>query len=134
MATREFKVGDYVFAEDSAYASRDKITAIEQSTGSRKGQIYKVGINWFFADELRPDFEAMTKNLVKNVGGVVSFTNTEDKLKFRHKKDTHTLTGLCQTEHFVYAITSTGEIINLCYLSELQHERIYNYFKSWKKY
>lgn len=46
-------LGDILLGENKCYSQFGKVTAIKQSSGSRKGLIYKIGINYFFADEIK---------------------------------------------------------------------------------
>ena len=127
MATTDFRIGNYVIAEDSTYSQRGQITETRMSAGSRKEMIYKVGINWFFADEMKFDFEAMIKEIVKSKDRILPLRNYDKLLRFRHKKDTHTLVGLVIGDYFAYVITGTGDMINVTFLTDLQQERIYKH-------
>lgn len=128
MATTDFRIGHYVIAEDSAYSQRGKITETRMSTGTRKGMLYKVGINYFFADEMKFDFEAMIKSVIADCyDGVLSLMNYSKPFRFRHKTETKTLTGLVKNDYFVYAVTDKGELVNLVFVTPLQLERMYNY-------
>lgn len=46
-------LGDILLGEKKYSSQFGKVTAIEQSSGSRKGLIYKIGIEYFFADEIK---------------------------------------------------------------------------------
>ena len=46
-------LGDILLGENKCYSQFGKVTAIKESSGSRKGLIYKIGIDYFFADEIK---------------------------------------------------------------------------------
>ena len=52
MTDKELKLGMVVCGRNKVYHDVGEIESIEPSTGSRKGLLYKVGINYFFADDI----------------------------------------------------------------------------------
>lgn len=51
---KELKLGMLVIGENSIYRQEGRIDDICESTGTRKGKLYRVGINYFFEDEIIP--------------------------------------------------------------------------------
>lgn len=51
---KELKLGMLVIGENSVYRDEGRIDEIRESTGTRKGKLYKVGYNYFFEDEIIP--------------------------------------------------------------------------------
>lgn len=51
---KELKLGMLVIGENDIYRHEGRIEDICESTGERKGKLYKVGINYFFEDEITP--------------------------------------------------------------------------------
>ena len=56
MTDKDLHLGMVVCAKNGIVNENGRIKEIEPSTGSRKGLIYKVGVNWFFADEIYIDW------------------------------------------------------------------------------
>lgn len=56
MTDKDLHLGMVVCGKDNVTSEHGRIKEIESSTGSRKGLIYKVGVNWFFADEICIDW------------------------------------------------------------------------------
>lgn len=98
---KTFKVGDPCIGINSAYYQQGEIKESEISTGARKERIYRVGINWFFADELRPWYDGMIAKLIGK------------DIQYRPKRE------ICFThdriKYVVQAIVF-NEYINHCYL------------------
>ena len=61
MTDKELKLGMVVCGQNNAFYDRGKIKTIELSTGSRKGLLYKVGINYFFSDEIDVDWACINE-------------------------------------------------------------------------
>jgi hypothetical protein len=51
---KELKLGMLVIGENNIYRQEGRIDDICESTGTRKGKLYRVGINYFFEDEIIP--------------------------------------------------------------------------------
>lgn len=51
---KELKLGMLVIGENDICREEGRIDKICESTGTRKGKLYKVGINYFFDDEITP--------------------------------------------------------------------------------
>ena len=51
---KELKLGMLVIGDNSIYRQEGRIDEIRESTGTRKGKMYRVGINYFFEDEIIP--------------------------------------------------------------------------------
>ena len=51
---KELKLGMLVIGENNIYRQEGRIDDICESTGTRKGKLYRVGINYFFEDEITP--------------------------------------------------------------------------------
>lgn len=49
-------LGDFLRGENGINCDVGCVTAMSQSTGSRKGMIYKIGFGWYFADEIKHDW------------------------------------------------------------------------------
>lgn len=127
MATREFKVGDYVIGKNNANCEVGKVEDKQMSTGSRKEMIYKVGVNWFFADEMEYDYHAMIRAMIGNIGGVKPFKPYDKKFTFTHKKVKHTLAVLCLSSSFAYIVTEKGDLFCLSYMTDAQVKRLYEF-------
>lgn len=59
MTDKELKLGMVVNGSNKVMNDTGKIKDIHQSSGSRKGLLYKVGINYYFADEIRVDWNCI---------------------------------------------------------------------------
>lgn len=53
MVDGEIGLGDLLYGECCVYAHFGKVVAMEQSKGARKGWIYKIDCDWFFADQIK---------------------------------------------------------------------------------
>lgn len=51
---KELKLGMLVIGDNGIYRQEGHIDNICESTGTRKGKLYKVGIRYFFEDEITP--------------------------------------------------------------------------------
>lgn len=51
---KELKLGMLVIGENDICREEGRINKICESTGERKGKLYRVGINYFFDDEITP--------------------------------------------------------------------------------
>ena len=51
---KELKLGMLVIGENNIHRDEGRIDEIRESTGTRKGKLYKVGYNYFFEDEIIP--------------------------------------------------------------------------------
>ena len=51
---KELKLGMLVIGENDICREEGRIDKICESTGERKGKLYRVGINYFFEDEITP--------------------------------------------------------------------------------
>ena len=51
---KELKLGMLVIGENNIHRDEGRIDEICESTGTRKGKLYKVGYNYFFEDEIIP--------------------------------------------------------------------------------
>ena len=51
---KELKLGMLVIGENDICREEGRIDKICESTGTRKGKLYRVGINYFFEDEITP--------------------------------------------------------------------------------
>lgn len=51
---KELKLGMLVIGENDICREEGRINQICESTGTRKGKLYRVGINYFFDDEITP--------------------------------------------------------------------------------
>ena len=51
---KELKLGMLVIGENDICREEGRIDYICESTGERKGKLYRVGINYFFEDEITP--------------------------------------------------------------------------------
>ena len=107
MEKTELKLGQYVIGKNNITYQEGTIDKIEQSTGSRKGLIYKVGINWFFADEIEIDQEGILFAFLQ-WKGVCEF-GKDHGCKFVRNGEKYTLQGLCHSEHFVYLVVTTSD-------------------------
>lgn len=85
-----FKIGDCVYAQNFCYFAKGEITDVQMSTGSRKEPIYKVGINWFFADELTTWYDGEIKNII---GADVDY-HPKKKVKFIHDGIKYTINAI----------------------------------------
>jgi hypothetical protein len=56
MTDKDLHLGMVVCGKNNITIETGRIKKIQPSTGSRKGLIYNVGINWFFADEIYVDW------------------------------------------------------------------------------
>ena len=132
--TPQFKVGDYVIG-DCLYFNKGQIEAIEMSTGERKGLIYKVGINWYFYNFLKPWYDGIISSII----GEDKIYNPKRIIKLQHNGVKYTITGivyksklewcylLVDKEEGTDRIDSTGlRGIGFHSLREKQIERIYN--------
>lgn len=127
METREFNIGDYVIANDRTICQIGKVENKQMSTGSRKEMIYKVGVNYFFADEMEYDYHAMVRAMIDGVGGVKPFKPYEKKFTFTHKKVKHTLAVLCASSSFAYIVTEKGDLFCLTYMKNADVKRLYDF-------
>ena len=123
MERTELKLGQYVIGKNNIYYQQGKIEAIEESTGSRKGLIYKVGINWFFADEIRIDLEGILYAFIKKRGlmelqepSIINRNYKGGLFTFIYDHTKYTLQGMFCSEHFVYVVANdpTGKSMFLC--------------------
>ena len=69
---------------------RGEVTDVKMSTGTRKELIYKIKYNWFFADELKPWYDGMIKQII---GEDVDYAPNK-VLKFNHQGITYTITAI----------------------------------------
>ena len=51
---KELKLGMLVIGENNIHRDEWRIDEICESTGARKGKLYRVGYNYFFEDEIIP--------------------------------------------------------------------------------
>ena len=51
---KELKLGMLVIGENETYRQEGRIDYICESTGTRNGKLYRVGINYFSEDEIIP--------------------------------------------------------------------------------
>ena len=98
--TPQFKVGDYVIGDDSLFYDRGQIEKIEMSTGERKGLIYKIGLNYYFYNFIKPWYEGMIAAKI----GIKKLYHLPKPIKFTLGREKMNITGL-------YALDNT-----LCYL------------------
>lgn len=56
MTDKDLRLGMVVCGKNNIIIETGRIKKIQPSNGSRKGLIYNVGINWFFADEIYVDW------------------------------------------------------------------------------
>ena len=124
----EFKVGQYVIGENSISYQTGQISAMEESTGTRKGMLYKVGINWFFADEIKIDLEGIMYAFLKRLG-VVRFDDM--KCKFQYENMSYRLQGLCHSDYFVYLVATDdqGRVNFICtrHLKKATMNKVFTY-------
>ena len=79
--SKELKLGMLVIGENDICREEGRIDKICKSTGTRKGKLYRVGINYFFEDEITPmDFN----NSPRYYYNIVS--KMEDDLVYAIKK------------------------------------------------
>lgn len=78
-------LGDFLRGENSISCEIGCVTGMQQSTGSRKGMIYKIGINWFFADEISHDWWRELQYKV----GVNKRYNYKEPIKVIYNKKTY---------------------------------------------
>ena len=138
MERTELKLGQYVIGENNISYQQGRIESIEESTGSRKGLIYKVGINWFFADEIRIDLEGILCAFIKKRGlmelqkpNVINPDYKGDLFTFTYDHTKYTLQGLFCSDHFVYVVANdqTGKSMFLCtrHLPKKTVKRIFDF-------
>ena len=78
---KELKLGMLVIGENDICREEGRIDKICESTGTRKGKLYRVGINYFFEDEITPmEFN----NSPRDYYGIVS--KMEEDLVYAIKK------------------------------------------------
>lgn len=53
----EYQIGQCVLASNSFNCDEGKITEITQSTGTKKGALYKINNNYYFAEDIKKVFE-----------------------------------------------------------------------------
>lgn len=99
------------------------------SSGRRHELIYKVGINWFFADEIKVDYISMIQGKLDSIGGIRPIKNYKPVFEFTHNKTKHTLSALVSAKEkdLVYAVTNNGDLICLTYLRRSQLKKIYKH-------
>lgn len=85
-----FKKGDAVIAQNFCYFDKGEIADVVMSTGSRKEPIYKVGINWYFADELMTWYDGTIKNII----GADTDYYPKKKVKFQHNGIVYTINAI----------------------------------------
>ena len=85
-----FKIGDCVYAQNFCYFAKGQITDIRMSTGSVNGLLYKVGINWFFANELTTWYDGEIKKII---GADVDY-HPKKKVKFIHNGIKYTINAI----------------------------------------
>ena len=138
MERTELKLGQYVIGENNISYQQGRIESIEESTGSRKGLIYKVGINWFFADEIEIDLEGILYAFIKKRGlmelqkpNVINPDYKGGRLTFTYDGIKYTLQGLFNSDHFVYVVANDpdGESMFLCtrHLNKKTMQRIFDF-------
>jgi hypothetical protein len=124
MERTELKLGQYVIGKNNISYQQGRIESIEESTGSRKGLIYKIGINWFFADEIEIDLEGILLEFIHHRGLMELqdpiIINPEcgirKPLVFTYDNEKYTLQGLFASENFVYVVANDrkGKSMFLC--------------------
>ena len=78
---KELKLGMLVIGENDICREEGRIDKICESTGTRKGKLYRVGINYFFEDEITPmEFN----NSPRDYYGIIS--KMEEDLVYAIKK------------------------------------------------
>lgn len=130
---KEFKKGDAVIAQNFCYFDKGEIADVAMSNGSRKEPIYKVGINWFFADELMTWYDGTIKNII----GADTDYYPEKKIKFTHNGIKYTINAIKYNSILEWCylkvdkvegtdkINDTERGIGFYQLSKRQIERIY---------
>ena len=65
---KELKLGMLVIGENDICREEGRIDYICESTGTRKGKLYRVGINYFFEDEIVPmEFKNSPRDYSNNI-------------------------------------------------------------------
>ena len=107
-----------------------QISEIDESKGARSGKIYKVGLYWFFEDELVIDMESIIHTFLKRIGII----ELDDGFNFDYKNEIHNLQGLCHTEHFVYLVATneSGKVkfINMRRIKQVTAYRVFNHIRN----
>ena len=86
----KFKIGDMVIGENNVCFQKGEIINIMPSMGARKELIYNVGINWFFADELRTWYDGKIKKII---GADVDYIPNK-VIKFTHDGVVYTIKAI----------------------------------------
>ena len=137
--TPQFKVGDYVIGDDSLFYDRGQIEKIEMSTGERKGLIYKIGLNYYFYNFIKPWYDGM---IIAKIG-IKKLYQLPKPIKFTMGREKMNITGLyaldnslcylivdkdlSNNEWYSHGIDESGLIgIGFYELRPKQIERIYN--------
>ena len=138
MKEKEFKLGQYVIAQNNIYHQQGRIEFIDESTGSRKGLLYKVGIHWFFGDEIEIDPEGILLEFIHHRGlmelqdpNVINpKCGIRKPLVFTYDNEKYTLQGLFASENFVYVVANDrkGKSMFLCtrHLPKKTMQRIFD--------
>lgn len=130
---KAFKVGDLCIGINSVYYQQGEIKETEISTGARKERIYKVGINWFFGDELKPWYDGMIAKLIgkdiqykpkREIGFIHNRTKYIVQAIVFNKCTNHCYLIVDKTED-VYPVNDDYSGIGFYDLREKQRERIY---------
>lgn len=83
---KELKLGMLVIGENDICREEGRIDYICESTGTRKGKLYRVGINYFFEDEIVPmEFKNSPRDYNNNI------INLKDDLVYAIKEYGYTL-------------------------------------------
>jgi hypothetical protein len=124
-------LGDILRGTNCITTEFGKVESMHQSTGSRKGMLYKIGVHYFFADELEHDWWRELKELVceKYLGGEYRY---KDPVKLQYKGKAYKAIRVFFTDNYRVVIEhSTGYIVEVPVydLRDRTLEKLVNQFK-----
>ena len=120
-------LGDYLIGENSVCYELGCVTAMQQSTGSRKGMIYKIGNNWFFADEISHDW---WRELQYKVGVSKRYDYKNPIKVIYNKKPYKAIRVVFDNNYYVVLEDKTGALVyeRIYYLATKTLERLVNQY------
>jgi hypothetical protein len=120
-------LGDFLKGENSVSYEFGCVTAMQQSTGSRKGMIYKIGVNWFFADEISHDW---WRELQHKVGVSKRYDYKSPIKVIYNKKPYKAIRVMFDDNYYVVLEDKTGALVyeHIIFLPTKTLERLVNQY------
>lgn len=118
MKEGEIGLGDILRGTSFISTSFGKVTSMRQSTGSRKGMIYKIGNDWYFADEIEHDWWRELEAIMGKqhpIGDNYSEYYYKEPITLQWKRERYKAEGVYFKQNYrvVCSSISTGEVIEI---------------------